>query len=203
MLKKFSTCILGSLFIATALPSFANTHFVSENLSTYLRKGAGDQFKIAGTISAGEKVTILDRKGQYSLIRDSRNREGWILTSEISSKASAKELVPQLQQQVQELIFKLNNIDKDWQQRTAEMQRRTQQSDQQSSELLEQNSLLKRELEIVKNKNRDLEALQSAETREIMIQYFLYGGSVMFIGLLLGLLIPVIMPRRKRNNGWH
>lgn len=203
MLKKFSTCILGSLFIATTLPSFANTHFVSENLSTYLRKGAGDQFKIAGTISAGEKVTILDRKGQYSLIRDSRNREGWILTSEISSKASAKELVPQLQQQVQELTFKLNNIDKDWQQRTAEMQRRTQQSDQQSSELLEQNSLLKRELEIVKNKNRDLEALQSAETREIMIQYFLYGGSVMFIGLLLGLLLPVIMPRRKRNNGWH
>lgn len=203
MLKKFSTCILGSLFIATTLPSFANTHFVSENLSTYLRKGAGDQFKIAGTISAGEKVTILDRKGQYSLIRDSRNREGWILTSEISSKASAKELVPQLQQQVQELTFKLNNIDKDWQQRTAEMQRRTQQSDQQSSELLEQNSLLKRELEIVKNKNRDLEALQNAETREIMIQYFLYGGSVMFIGLLLGLLIPVIMPRRKRNNGWH
>lgn len=203
MLKKFSTCILGSLFIATTLPSFANTHFVSENLSTYLRKGAGDQFKIAGTISAGEKVTILDRKGQYSLIRDSRNREGWILTSEISSKASAKELVPQLQQQVQELTFKLNNIDKDWQQRTAEMQRRTQQSDQQSSELLEQNSLLKRELEIVKNKNRDLEALQNAETREIMIQYFLYGGSVMFIGLLLGLLLPVIMPRRKRNNGWH
>lgn len=203
MLKKFSTCILGSLFIATTLPSFANTHFVSENLSTYLRKGAGDQFKIAGTISAGEKVTILDRKGQYSLIRDSRNREGWILTSEISSKASAKELVPQLQQQVQELTFKLNNIDKDWQQRTAEMQRRTQQSDQQSSELLEQNSLLKRELEIVKNKNRDLEALQNAETREIMIQYFLYGGSVMFIGLLFGLLIPVIMPRRKRNNSWH
>lgn len=203
MQKKFSAFILGSLFLSTSLPIFANTQFVSENLNTYLRKGPGDQFKIAGTIAAGDKVTVLDRKDRYTLIRDSKNREGWILTSEVTSTPSSKELTPQLQQQVQELTAKLNNIDKDWQQRTVEMQRRAQQSDQQSSELLEQNALLKRELEIVRNKNRDLEALQNAETREIMIQYFIYGGSVLGLGLLLGLIIPAILPHRKRNNGWH
>lgn len=185
-----------------SIPAIAQTYYVTENLNTYLRKGAGDQFKISGTIQGGERVTILDRKDRYTLIRDSKNREGWILSHEVTANPSSRELTPKLQQQVQELTTKLNNIDKDWQQRTIEMQRRVQQADQQSSELLEQNALLKRELDILKNKNRDLEALQDAESRELMIQYFIYGGSVLGAGLLLGLLLPVILPRRRRSNGW-
>ncbi len=201
-MQKRLPALLATLLFSVSLPTFAQTQYVTENLSTYLRKGPGDQFKISGAIQAGEKVTLIDKKERYSLVRDSKNREAWILNSELTSTPSSKELTPQLQQKVQELTTKLNSIDKDWQQRTAEMQRRTQQADQQSSELLEQNAQLKRELEILKNKNRDLEAIQDASSREIMIQYFIYGGSVLGVGLLLGLLIPVLLPRRKRNNGW-
>ncbi len=201
-MQKRLPALLATLLFSVSLPTFAQTQYVTENLSTYLRKGPGDQFKISGAIQAGEKVTLIDKKERYSLVRDSKNREAWILNSELTSTPSSKELTPQLQQKVQELTTKLNSIDKDWQQRTAEMQRRTQQADQQSNELLEQNAQLKRELDILKNKNRDLEAIQDASSREIMIQYFIYGGSVLGVGLLLGLLIPVLLPRRKRNNGW-
>lgn len=201
-MQKRMSALLASLLMSLSLSAFAQTQYVTENLNTYLRKGPGDQFKISGTIQAGEKVTLLDRKDRYALIRDSKNREAWMLNSELTTTPSSKELTPQLTQQVQELTLKLNNIDKDWQQRTAEMQRRTQQAAQQSSELLEQNAQLKRELEVLKNKNRDLEALQNAESREIMIQYFIYGGSVLGVGLLLGLLVPFLLPRKKRHNGW-
>ena len=36
---------------------------------TFLRRGAGEQFKIAGSIQAGEAVNVLDRQGKYTLIR--------------------------------------------------------------------------------------------------------------------------------------
>lgn len=192
--------LIACLFLGTSFAVSAQTQYVTENLNTYLRKGPGDQFKISGTIQAGEKVTLIDRKERYSLIRDSKNREAWILNSELTTTPSSKELTPQLQQQVQELTLKLNKIDSDWQQRTAEMQRRTLQAEQQSSDLLDQNAQLKREINILKNKNRDLETMQDAEAREIMIQYFIYGGSVLGVGLLLGLLIPVFIPRRKRSQ---
>ncbi|MDE8034712.1 TIGR04211 family SH3 domain-containing protein [Actinobacillus equuli subsp. equuli] len=200
MLKRKST-LLACLLLGTSLPAFS-VDYITENLSTYMRKGAGDQYKISGAIQAGEKVTVLDRKDRFVIIRDSKNREGWVLASEISQTASPKDLIPQLQQQVQDLSAKLGKIDSDWQQRTIEMQRRSQQAEQQSSELLDQNAQLKRELEVLKNKNRDLETMHDSEKREIVIQWFIYGGSVLAAGLLLGLFIPFIMPRRRRNNGW-
>ncbi|TCK01486.1 SH3 domain protein [Volucribacter psittacicida] len=191
------------LCLAFAQQVIAETRYVSENLNTFLRRGAGDQYRIAGAIQAGEKVTVLNQKDKYSLIRDSRNREAWILTSELSDSPSSREENPQLKRQIQELTLKLNKLDEDWQQRTAEMQRRTKQAEQQSSELLERNSQLNRELEITRNKNRDLEAMLDAGKREIAIQWFIYGGSVLGVGLILGLIIPFILPkRRRRRDGW-
>lgn len=202
-MPKRCCLLLHLILLVFAVPSVAQTYYVTENLNTYLRKGAGDQFKISGTIAAGEKVSVLERRERYSLIRDSRNREAWILNNELTDKPSAKVQLPRLQQQVDELTLKLNKIDSEWQQRTLEMQRRAQQADQQSSVLLEQNAQLKREVDMLKNKNRDLETLQNAESREIMIQYFIYGGTVLGAGLLLGLLLPLLIPRRKkRSNGW-
>ena len=201
-MSKLKLLLSGLLFNAVLNSAYAETQYVTENLNTYLRRGAGEQFKIAGMIQSGEQVNVLEQQGKYSLIRDGKNREAWILTAELSKTPSSKLENPQLKAQIQELTLKLNHLDSDWQQRTVEMQRRTKQSEQQSNELLEQNAQLKRELEITKNKNRDLEALLDAGKREIAVQWFIYGGCVLGFGLVLGLIIPHILPRRKRRDDW-
>ena len=201
-MSKLKLLLSGLLFNAVLNSAYAETQYVTENLNTYLRRGAGEQFKIAGMIQSGEQVNVLEQQGKYSLIRDGKNREAWILTTELSKTPSSKLENPQLKAQIQELTLKLNHLDSDWQQRTVEMQRRTKQSEQQSNELLEQNAQLKRELEITKNKNRDLEAVLDAGKREIAVQWFIYGGCVLGFGLLLGLIIPHILPRRKRRDDW-
>ena len=200
MSKRLHKVLLSSLLLGCSLPAFSSD-YITENLSTYMRKGAGDQFKISGSIQAGEKITVLDRKERFVLTRDSRNREGWVLASEVSQTASPKELIPQLQQQVQDLNGRLAKIDSDWQQRTVEIQRRSNESQKQTSDLLAENAQLKREMEILKNKNRSLETMQDSEKRSIAIQYFIYGGSVLVVGLILGLILPYLAPRRKRG-GW-
>ena len=201
-MSKLKLLLSGLLFNAVLNSAYAETQYVTENLNAYLRRGAGEQFKIAGMIQSGEQVNVLEQQGKYSLIRDGKNREAWILTAELSKTPSSKLENPQLKAQIQELTLKLNHLDSDWQQRTVEMQRRTKQSEQQSNELLEQNAQLKRELEITKNKNRDLEALLDAGKREIAVQWFIYGGCVLGFGLVLGLIIPHILPRRKRRDDW-
>ena len=202
-MKKIYNTLLSCALLGTGIATaHAETQYVTENLSTFLRRCAGEQFKIAGSIQAGEAVNVLDRQGKYTLIRDNKNREAWILNSDLSNTPSSKEENPKLKAQVQELTLKLSRLDGDWQQRTVEMQRRTKQAEQQSADLLEQNSQLKRELEMTKNKNRDLEAMLDAGKREIAIQWFIYGGSVLGVGLLFGLLIPYVLPKRRRRDDW-
>ena len=96
-MQKTTKILLSSLILGLSVHmAQAETKYVSENLNTFLRKGAGDQFKIAGAIQAGEAVTVLERKDKYTLIRDSRNREAWILTNELSNTPSSKEENPKL-----------------------------------------------------------------------------------------------------------
>lgn len=38
--------------------------------------------------------------------------------------------------------------------------------------------------------------------RTIIMQWFMYGGGVLGIGLLLGLVLPHMIPSRKRKDRW-
>ena len=58
--KLLFSCVLLGSTIGTVQ---AETQYVTENLNTYLRRGAGDQFKIAGAIQSGEAVTVLEQQG--------------------------------------------------------------------------------------------------------------------------------------------
>ncbi|HBO39057.1 MAG TPA: hypothetical protein DD638_10385 [Pasteurellaceae bacterium] len=201
-MQKWLKFVLSTTMLALSIQTVqAETKYVTENLSTFLRKGAGDNYRLAGSIQAGEEITVLEQKDKFTLIRDRNNREAWILTNELTDVPSSKHENPRLKAQVQELTNKLNRIDDDWQRRTTEMQRRAKDADQKSNQLLEENSQLKREVEILKNKNRDLETILDAGKREIAIQWFIYGGAVLAVGLILGLIIPAILPKRRRSGG--
>ncbi|MDP8163104.1 TIGR04211 family SH3 domain-containing protein [Pasteurella skyensis] len=200
IIQLISISLLG---IGIPLSGYAEKHYyVTDNLSEYVRKGAGDNYRIAGTVKAGEKVIVLEKKNKYSLIQDSRNHKVWILSDRLTDKPSAREQLPFLEKQVEELKLKLSKINGDWQRRTEEIRRRSTQVEQQSSALLDINAQLKQEVNVLKNKNKELEIMQDVEQREIMIQWFMYGGLVLGIGLLLGLLLPFILPRKKQNSGW-
>lgn len=38
--------------------------------------------------------------------------------------------------------------------------------------------------------------------RTIIMQWFMYGGGVLGVGLVLGLVLPLLIPSRKRKDRW-
>ncbi|EPU8564679.1 TIGR04211 family SH3 domain-containing protein, partial [Yersinia enterocolitica] len=87
-------------------------------------------------------------------------------------------------------------------QRTAEMQQKVAASDSVISELQKENESLKNQLVVAQKKVNAVNLQLDDKQRTIILQWFMYGGGVAGIGLLLGLILPHLIPSRKKNNRW-
>ncbi|MGL4930299.1 MAG: TIGR04211 family SH3 domain-containing protein [Plesiomonas sp.] len=82
------------------------------------------------------------------------------------------------------------------------MQRKVSSSDSELSTLQDENNRLKSELKNTQDKVQLLSSQLNGEKREILMRWFIYGGGVAGIGLLIGLVLPSIMPTRRRKDRW-
>ncbi|KIS41520.1 TIGR04211 family SH3 domain-containing protein [Kosakonia radicincitans] len=176
--------------------------YVSDELNTWVRSGPGDNYRLVGTVNAGEEVTLLQQNNDYGQVRDSTGRTSWIPLKELNAEPSLRTRVPQLENQVKTLTDKLNNIDNTWNQRTAEMQQKVAQSDGVINGLKDENQKLKNELIVAQKKVNAANLQLDDKQRTIIMQWFMYGGGVLGAGLILGLLLPHMIPSRKRKDRW-
>ncbi|KGD83511.1 SH3 domain-containing protein [Pantoea sp. JZ29] len=204
-MKKITLAGITLLALSALTPAHADQkRYVSDELSTWVRSGPGDQFRLLGKLNAGEQVELLQTNDatKYGQVRDAEGRTVWIPLSQLSENPSLRTRVPQLEQQVKDLTAKLANIDNSWNQRTAEMQNKVASSDSVINGLKEQNQKLKNELIVAQKKVNAANVQLDDKQRTIIMQWFMYGGGVLGVGLLLGLLLPHMMPRRKKNDRW-
>ncbi|AGR60419.1 TPA: SH3 domain-containing protein [Salmonella bongori] len=187
---------------ATAVSHAEETRYVSDELNTWVRSGPGDNYRLVGTVNAGEEVTLLQSDANYGQIKDSSGRTAWIPLKELNNTPSLRTRVPDLENQVKTLTDKLNNIDTTWNQRTADMQQKVAQSDSVINGLKEENQKLKNELIVAQKKVSAANLQLDDKQRTIIMQWFMYGGGVLGIGLLLGLVLPHMIPSRKRKDRW-
>lgn len=204
-MKKITLAGITLLALSALAPAHADEkRYVSDELSTWVRSGPGDQFRLLGKLNAGEQVQLLQTNDatKYGQVRDAEGRTVWIPLSQLSENPSLRTRVPQLEQQVKDLTAKLANIDNSWNQRTAEMQNKVASSDSVINGLKEQNQKLKNELIVAQKKVSAANVQLDDKQRTIIMQWFMYGGGVLGVGLLLGLLLPHMVPRRKKNDRW-
>ncbi|MBS0054040.1 TIGR04211 family SH3 domain-containing protein [Yersinia sp. Marseille-Q3913] len=178
--------------------------YISDELDTYVHSGPGNQYRIVGTLKGGDEVTLIsvDEGTNYGQIRDNKGKTTWIPLNQLSETPSLRIRVPDLEQQVKTLTDKLANIDNSWNQRTAEMQQKVAASDSVISELQKENESLKNQLVVAQKKVSAVNLQLDDKQRTIILQWFMYGGGVAGIGLLLGLVLPHLIPSRKKNNRW-
>lgn len=204
MQKLRLICLSLFALIVSATAVADETRYVSDDLTTWLRSGPGDNYRLVGTLSAGEAVTLLqtNENTNYGQVRDKDGRTAWIPLKELNTDPSMRTRVPALEAQVKTLTDKLNNIDATWNQRTADMQKKVAASDGIINGLKSENQKLKNELTVAQKKVNMANLQLDDKQRTIIMQWFMYGGGVAGIGLLLGLILPHIIPGRRRKDRW-
>ncbi len=167
--------------------------YISDDLYTYLHAGPGRNFRILGSVIAGTRVTLLqeDKESNFSEIIDDKQRTGWVDADFISETASVRELVPGLQEQVQQN-----------QQTIIEQRQANDLLNQQISDLKSQNASSNRKLQALQNDNAQLQQTLAEYDQTAQMEWFTRGGIVAVISLLLGIIITYLPKKRRRNDNW-
>lgn len=183
--------------------SAAEKRYVSDDLSTYVHSGPGTKYRIVGTLNAGESVELISTDNGFAQVKDERGRTVWLPLEQLSATPSMKTRIPELEAENQKIRQQLENIDNTWNTRTADMQQRVADNDNTVKQLKAENEKLKNELIKAGKKLEIVEVNLDDRRRELILQWFMYGGGVAGVGLILGLILPHIIPRRKkRNDRW-
>ncbi|WP_289993397.1 TIGR04211 family SH3 domain-containing protein [Photorhabdus laumondii] len=204
-MRKLHLLLTALISLSFSLTTYAEgKRYVSDELSTYTHAGPGNQYRIAGTLNAGDEVTLIsiNRDSNYAQVKDDKGRLVWLPVNQLSNKPSLRTRLPELEQEVKTLTEKLANIDNNWNQRTADMQLKAANSSSIVAELKKENERLKNKLTVAEKKLDAANLQLDDKQRNIILQWFMYGGGVAGAGLIFGLLLPHMIPRRKRNDRW-
>ncbi|PWV77370.1 TIGR04211 family SH3 domain-containing protein [Halomonas sp. A11-A] len=178
------------------------THWVSDSLTTYVRSGPTDGYRIVGTLTAGEPVTQLETSGNYTRVQNADGNSVWILTSELQATPSAQVRVPALEQQVAELSAELDGINEEWESRTAAQREALEAREARIADLEARNEALDAETEQSRQTIRQLQARLDTQEEDLLMRYFMYGGGVAGAGLLVGLVVPHLPRRKRKRDRW-
>jgi SH3 domain protein len=167
--------------------------FIIDALSTPLRSGPGNEYRTISTVRAGESVTFIgdNPANGFIKIRDLSGTEGWLSGEYITYAASPKANLEAIKQQLgqQEMIAA-----------QFEQERQTLQQAVVAAETERDNA--KKEAELAKQTAVQLTARLAEQNPDLLQNKMVIGGGILAAGLLLGFILPAIMPRRRRNDRW-
>jgi len=216
--KKIATLIL--MLCSTAV--FAKTAYVTDELKITLRTGESATHRIARMLPTGEKLTILstNAKSGYSKVRTAGGAEGFVLSRQLVDQPVARDRLAAAEAEVKMLkaapgelssrLAKLTEQYKDLTKQHEALKEDKKLVDQEFAALKrtssnavrianERNELRKRvasmtrEVEDVKQQNRELE-------NKTAQNWFLIGGGVVVGGIILGLILPHLRVRRRKSS---
>jgi SH3 domain protein len=215
-----------ALFVALfSVAAHANPAWVSDQFEITLRTGPSTQNAIQMMLGSGAKLEVLERDADsgYSRVQTPGGTEGWVLTRYLMPDPSAREQLETLTAQLANVTNQGDSLESQLQSLRGELLR----AEQKSGTLEREKARLEQELADLKrtaasaislnNQNSQLrQTLADAEIQVATLEqenrvlsgqknryWFMTGGGVVVVGILLGLWLPRIrMPRRSRYDSF-
>ena len=217
-MKQVAT-LLFLLLISTI--TSAETGYITDSFKVTMRSGESSEYRVVRMLPSGTSVEILSHNVEtgYSHVR-AQGSEGYILSRQLLNQPGAREQLSKLQSEVSNLSSAPDRLKKELQnlsqqhkalvgahnelkeikaelaqelnsiRRTAANAIRTS---EERNELGKQVAALTRNVEDLKQENRDL-------TNQSNQDWFLIGAAVIVGGILIGLILPHLRFQRRKSS---
>jgi SH3 domain protein len=211
---------LGMLVLAVSSAQ-AEDRWVTDEFEIMMRSGMGSKQRIVRQLRSGTRLEVLkvDEESGYSKVRISSGDEGWVLSRYLRATQTSKLKLPAVEKKLQSTQTQNAELKKD----IAGLKKERQSLQGEVAELQANNSSLQDQVDRItklsantiqvddQNKQfkkrlfdseKQIDELESNNTQlgsRADREWFLVGGAVLAIGLLLGLIIPRINWRKKSS----
>ncbi|MBR9729191.1 TIGR04211 family SH3 domain-containing protein [Shewanella intestini] len=182
-------------FLIFSASSFAqgSVNYVSDDIYIFIHGGPGNQYRILGSIEAGQAVTKLGEvDGDYTHVVDPKGRKGWVETASITNKVSFRERLPKIEAELKAAKNQLSEYSS---------------SNTTMSEQLRNANAAVREL-----KANLAKVEQERDTAQVQVKaaidnqrYHMWqqGGMIGGLGALIGIILVYLpRPQRRRKDRW-
>jgi len=195
---KFLLCLLFSS------SSFAATQYVSDDLSIFMHSGPSLEYRIIGSIEVGTRVSTLkyNEANKFMQVKTPTGRVGWVKNSEIEKQPPAKTLLPEVQRKLEESNQKLKTIHDENQKNMSSTKQSIIDKDNLIEQLESEKITLRNKIIDLETRNKELYILQDTKDERVKMEWLMYGGSVLFLGMIVGLIVPFLPRRKKRRDEW-
>ncbi|BDX05562.1 hypothetical protein MACH26_10830 [Planctobacterium marinum] len=167
--------------------------YISDDLFIYMHSGPGTNYRILGSVTAGSAISVLntDDDAGFTEISDERDRTGWV-KSEFVSDSSIRFQLSELQDQ----LDSAQSSTQDQSDSILRLESQLRAAEQANIELEQQ-------LEEQVQKAAQLEQQLSLQTTDADKEMFYRGAIVAGSGLLLGILLTLLLRRKKRSDALY
>lgn len=192
----------------TLMISLTNTvsaaNYVSDKLFTYMHSGPSAQFRIMGSVNAGDEIKLIQNNAGsgYSKIVDPKGRSGWIETKFITQAIPAILRLPQVEKELSEVQNTLKSIDEV---NKASLDNKEQSLSKQiatNNQLLAQRQQLIIKIQDLESTNAKLLNRIANQSEEVEMQWLIKGAAIISLGIFIGLVVPHLPRRKKKSNSW-
>ncbi len=212
--------VLVLLAVMLVVPVEAATMYISDQLTVPMRRGPSTGHRIlhAG-LPAGTPLEVLseDKAAGFTQVRTRNGTEGWVPTQYLTAQPIARDQLAAANRRVQTLEAEIKSLRENFQEtrgarssaesRNAELEKQNKQLQADLAEIrrvsataltqYEENKALKVENADLQTKNTELNAQVQSLERSETLNFFLFGGGLVILGLAIG---AFIKSRPKRST---
>ena len=204
-----SLLVLALAVLSTPAAQAEEMRYVSDMLYVQLRAGPSTEFRSLRVLPSGEHLVFIAEENGFTHVRTTDNTEGWISSQYLTDEPIASERLRDALDEIETLKAQLAQSENDdtTVEPAAEMSAEDIEN-QRLDNIIQDSPLLSstnRELGI---RNQQLELkIETLEAENEQLRkdkrniYLLYGGGLVFVGIIAGLILPNLRGKRS-NSGW-